>query len=555
MATQSSSSGGESSTHSPMEDILQQDNHGFKRREGHKENCKRSYNCHMRMVKNRGAIVVLIRNYLLMMSLFYLTTNHDELQRRDYYITWGVTIPMIGWLADVHLGRHKVIQWSMWIMWAGFMLATVSSAVAQLVESYNPIHEKVALAMLILAAAGFGGYQANAIQFGLDQLQDASTDEIISFITWYTWTGFSGGVTVNFAYLCVPGEYQIMKKLVVCICLSIALVVTFLSERFLLKEPLTNNPFKLIFKVLKYAIKTKQPRRRSAFTYCEDELPSRIDFGKSKYGGPFTTEQVEDVKTFFRLSLVICFGSVMPGMVVLLNNLARIINKLVYYSNIASAACYLSTFYGTMSFYSMFVFIPLYELIIYPVFRRKLYRVKSYIKFSAGILLQMARVIALMIILTVTRHSYLEQNGRNATIQCIFLEQPGGPLSSSFNIKWLVIPNVLNSLSIATLTIGGMEFVVAQTPYSMRGLLIGVIYGNVALLYLIGYGMSWPFMGHMPTWGNGTFSCGFWYLCLIVFLLGLSGSVLFALGRCYKMRKREDVLPNEQIFAERYYAT
>ena len=49
--------------------------------------------------------------------------------------------------------------------------------------------------------------------------------------------------------------------------------------------------------------------QRSAFTFCEEIIPSCIDFGKSKYGGPFTTEQVEDVKTFFkivRIALIIC---------------------------------------------------------------------------------------------------------------------------------------------------------------------------------------------------------------------------------------------------------
>ena len=66
----------------------------------------------------------------------------------------------------------------------------------------------------------------------------------------------------------------------------------------LAKEPVTRNPFTLIYKVVRYAIKNKHPQCRSAFTYCEDELPSRIDFSKSKYGGPFTTEQVEDIKTF-----------------------------------------------------------------------------------------------------------------------------------------------------------------------------------------------------------------------------------------------------------------
>ena len=37
--------------------------------------------------------------------------------------------------------------------------------------------------------------------------------------------------------------------------------------------------------------------------------PGRIDFAKEKYGGPFTTEQVEDVKTFFRvLAILVVVG-------------------------------------------------------------------------------------------------------------------------------------------------------------------------------------------------------------------------------------------------------
>ncbi len=35
---------------------------------------------------------------------------------------------------------------------------------------------------------------------------------------------------------------------------------------------------------------------RSAFTYWEENIPSRLDLGKSRFGGPFTTEQVEDVR-------------------------------------------------------------------------------------------------------------------------------------------------------------------------------------------------------------------------------------------------------------------
>ena len=63
-------------------------------------------------------------------------------------------------------------------------------------------------------------------------------------------------------------------------------------------EPKSPQSLKLIFRVLKFAAKHKAPVNRSALTYWEEDIPSRIDLGKSKYGGPFTTEQVEDVKTY-----------------------------------------------------------------------------------------------------------------------------------------------------------------------------------------------------------------------------------------------------------------
>ena len=44
----------------------------------------------------------------------------------------------------------------------------------------------------------------------------------------------------------------------------------------------------------------------SAFTYLDEEQPSRLDFGKDeKLGGHFTEEEVEDVKTVLRLVAVL----------------------------------------------------------------------------------------------------------------------------------------------------------------------------------------------------------------------------------------------------------
>ena len=50
-----------------------------------------------------------------------------------------------------------------------------------------------------------------------------------------------------------------------------------------------------IFRVLNYARKTKYPEHHSAFTYIDEEEPSRLDYGKHKFGGPFTEEEVEYV--------------------------------------------------------------------------------------------------------------------------------------------------------------------------------------------------------------------------------------------------------------------
>ena len=53
--------------------------------------------------------------------------------------------------------------------------------------------------------------------------------------------------------------------------------------------------------MLYYAHKTKYPEHRSALTYFDEEEPLQLDYGKHKFGGPFTEEEVEDVKTVLRL--------------------------------------------------------------------------------------------------------------------------------------------------------------------------------------------------------------------------------------------------------------
>jgi len=59
-------------------------------------------------------------------------------------------------------------------------------------------------------------------------------------------------------------------------------------RRWFMLDGWRDNPYKL-------------PVNRSAFTCCEDEIPAGLDLAKAKYGGPCTTEEVEDVKAFYSI--------------------------------------------------------------------------------------------------------------------------------------------------------------------------------------------------------------------------------------------------------------
>ena len=150
--------------------------------------CRPSFR--LRSLKNKGAILVLIWSYLCV-SLPYFYLKESEKNHGIGFnleiITLGLTLSIAGWIADVRFGRYRVMHLSMWFTWAALMLATVSSISAKAVYSYgsNKAYSYVNGALRIVMALGFGGFQANIIQFGLDQLHDASSNEISSFIVWY----------------------------------------------------------------------------------------------------------------------------------------------------------------------------------------------------------------------------------------------------------------------------------------------------------------------------------------------------------------------------------
>jgi MFS family permease len=179
--------------------------------------CKLTYK--PRKVKSKAAILLLVWNYLIMNVFGILTKYVDNgYAFRMWLIAFGLVPPLAGWLADTRIGRYKMIRCSIWIMWIATVLATMNSLMADTIDMYvQHIHIKALQVLLVIMATGLGAYQANIIQFGLDQLQDASTTEIRSFIAWYTWTTISACFTVEAVLTCLS---EITRNFAVCLSVS-----------------------------------------------------------------------------------------------------------------------------------------------------------------------------------------------------------------------------------------------------------------------------------------------------------------------------------------------
>ena len=151
----------------------------------------------------------------------------------------GLTLPIAGWSVDVRFGRYKVLSCSLWIMWISSILLTMTLVVSE-VTAFK--HEDIPIvALLIPLAIGYGGFQATNVQFGIDQLHDASTPQLKSFVAWYSWTFLASGLVVDYIAKCV--QNKLVMQLVICCNLTLALILNLLLNKVLIKEPSTQNPF------------------------------------------------------------------------------------------------------------------------------------------------------------------------------------------------------------------------------------------------------------------------------------------------------------------------
>ena len=500
---------------------------------------------------SRGIVLLLVWNTLTCVCINFFTTLDVFLQlsfqvkTKDWLLglafgPW-LLLPVAGWVGDSLLGRYRAIMAGYFLMMVGFLIFL--SAFVMMQFNWTPIPAVIMLCVYILVnTIGAGNIFTNMLPFMIDQMIGASADDISAAVQWYFWT-LSLGTLAHYLLVCfsiaqLMNNHAVFTIAIVFLSLSVVLITDTLYHKRLDGHFKRNNPFKTIFQVLNYARKTKYPEHRSALTYFDEEEPSRLDYGKHKFGGPFTEEEVEDVKTVLRLMPLFMgpFGAFVA------NNLA--VSRDHFQAHLISTTvqnfdCVASL--REIIFYSIAVIlIPVYRFIVFPLLHK---HIPSLLKrIGTGLVLCL---IGLSINLTLDTVGHMNSNNT----QCMFdTQHPGSDNTLPIPLYWPLISDIVIGVGAVIAACSATEFVMAQTPNRMRGVMMGVGFMLLAAGFVAHNGLQ-LLIGHF---NKATPSCGFYYYLVLSILLILSLVLFTIAAKRYKLRERERHV-NIQAIAEEHY--
>ena len=443
-----------------------------------------------------------------------------------------ISYPLIGLLADIKLTRYQMICLSCWILLVSYTIGSILSILVStgtiIAYANNTLLAGVIL-ILALAIVGKGMFESTAIQFGTDQMIEASSNQLSTFIHWYYWSLYIGNVFIDitvagimsyFSYCQIKitdSNYdrdQAITKWVVfpfgipqcCLC-CITLLLLYLKKfkNYLNIEPVGVNPVKQIIDVLKYAYHHKYPVRRSALSYYQNTYPSRIDFGKIQYGGPFTNEQVEDTKTVLRLLVLLAslFGfhlssdgfstanyilrKTCPSSLILL----YFISNPTFISNIITLfGVPLFHLLKKFSFIKYFpnmmkrmwigvLFLFLHELVSFII--------SNQIEYFKGCKFYNEQVLNVYHSSTAICYCSLFQfvNNTESNITDCVSYCSSSIFTSDNTLMWLLVPQILHGFGYMLVFLTVLEFVCAQAPFRLKGFMVGIWYAMLSIKYFI----------------------------------------------------------------------
>ena len=155
-------------------------------------------------MKLQGSLVVIICSLLVqltaVLTMKYLSSGERLLSSRVISLCFQgllfLVYPLLGHLADVYLTRYRTLKCGIIAIVVGllwfFVILLTPTLLHDVFDTPFPqnhwLTAVIAVPGVITAILGLGLFEANAIQFGLDQLLEATTPKLISFIHWYYWS-------------------------------------------------------------------------------------------------------------------------------------------------------------------------------------------------------------------------------------------------------------------------------------------------------------------------------------------------------------------------------
>ena len=491
--------------------------------------------------------------------------------------------PLSGFLADVYCGRYRVIFAGICFQFIAFLSYAIMATVTLIVgtDIWDTTHYNgggVALLLFILVGVSFilfvfglAGYQANVIQFGLDQLLEAPSASLAYYIHWVLWAENLGILSIQafFGIIICSYRSEVVEiyipfcVLTIILMFPLFLVILFSRRRWFYVESKQHNPYKLVAKILNFSRKHKYPLQRSAFTYCDDEIPSRLDFAKERYGGPFTTEQVENVKTLFRILLVLlALGPVfvleVPTSFFMFIVFGIHTGDNPFLLNQTCSATFTLLDKGTFNNLVGVILCPIYMWLMFSYLRHRIPKIVIRLLFS--IVLYILGVASMLSIDFAGHFNFKarEDYSGNSSM-CMFFADNTFKEEPVLQLHWavLLIPGLLLGLGSPLVMATSFEFISAQSPFAMKGLLVGVFLTIRAFFQLISGLAVIPF-STKSLWNiqqmrnHPVTSCGFGYF-LTTCACAVIGLLLFAIAaKKYKYRERDD-RPYDQRFAVDVY--
>ena len=449
-----------------------------------------------------STILVLVWNYFMSFQFFLIISLMSKslpyLQFQFIFLSSYIFFPFLGLLADVYIGRYRAIL-------IGVILSFVSWIIIGLtfiLHSYYGFFGTLWIVPgLILHFISFISFTANIIQYNIDQLIGASAKELSTNIylnmaaiplAWFltVWLPLLDATIAEFSELVI--------FITSGITLSLILVSHSLFKHKLENISLIKNPIKLIVRVLCYARKHKYPENCSALTYWEEEAPSRLDLGKEKYGGPFTEEEVENVKTVFRI---------LPLFIAVTGLLGSVASSSVASSSVVcthESSIYCIMIESDGIYYCTVSLLFLAYIFVHGCFYK--YMPSMLTRLCIGLF------FALFTCITQVLFPYNEIVVLQLVLMGIWY--------------FLIFPTTL-------------EFTIAQSPEHMRGMMVGMCYASFG----IGNVFKFILLNFLSKWHRYILKCVIALIVLIVFLI---------LAKRYKYRVRENEVNIIQIVDEHY---